>query len=95
MAVVLTVSGILANEYLIDFAAWLPSVATVISNGLLPASLVLAVIVGFYGWIKKKYKTTNNETVQAVFVLVLTAFVILTITGIWFRGTGMALTWLW
>ena len=91
VAVILTSLGIVANEYLIDFAAWLPTVPPVISNGLLPAALVLAGIIGFYWWIKKKYSATNNEAVQAVFVLLLTAFVILTVTGIWFRGKGMAL----
>ena len=30
-----------------------------------------------------------------VFVLVLVAFLVLTITGIWFRGTGMKLVWPW
>jgi quinol-cytochrome oxidoreductase complex cytochrome b subunit len=95
VAAVLTSLGIVADEYVIDFAAWLPAVPVVISNGLLPASFVLAGIVGFYWLIKKKYGATNNEAVQAVFVLLLTAFVILTITGVWFRGPGMALGWGW
>jgi len=42
---------------------------------------------------KKKYEATNNEAIQAVFILLLISFIILTITGIWFRGQGMALTW--
>jgi len=92
-AAVLTCLGILANEYILDFAAWLPAVPTVISNGLLPAALVLAGIIGFYRWIKKRYSTTNNEAIQAVFVLLLTAFVVLTAVGIWFRGAGMTLGW--
>jgi hypothetical protein len=93
LAVILTSLGIVADEYLIDFAAWMPSLPASISNGLLPATLVLAGIIGFYRWIKKKYCATNNDAIQAVFVLLLTAFVILTVTGIWFRGTGMALRW--
>jgi hypothetical protein len=28
-------------------------------------------------------------------VLLLVAFLVLTITGIWFRGTGMKLVWPW
>ena len=95
VAAILTSVSIVADEYMIDFAAWLPAVPPVISNGLLPAALVLAGILGFYWWIKNKYCTTNNEAVQAVFVLLLTAFVILTATGIWFRGQGMRLVWPW
>ena len=91
--VILTCLGVVADEYLIDLAAWLPMLPKVISNGLLPTAFALACIVVFYGWIKKKYSTINNEAIQAVFVLLLTGFVVLTITGIWFRGQGMALTW--
>ena len=36
---------------------------------------------------------TGNEAVQAVFVFVLVAFLIMTMTGIWFRGEGMRLVW--
>jgi quinol-cytochrome oxidoreductase complex cytochrome b subunit len=94
-ALILTPPGIIANELGIDFAVWMPAVPPVISNGLLPAFIVLAGIIGFYWWIKKQFKATNNEAVQAVFVLLLTTFVILTVTGIWFRGKEMALVWLW
>jgi len=93
VAAILTSLGIFADEYVIDFASWLPAVPPAISNGLLPAALALLFVSGFYGWIKTKYSATNNEAVQAVFVLLLTAFVILTITGVWFRGVGMALGW--
>ena len=93
VAVILTALGIIADEYVIDIDAWMPALPATISNGLLPTALVLTGIIGFYWWIKKKYSATNNEAIQAVFVLLLTALVILTVTGIWFRGTGMALTW--
>jgi quinol-cytochrome oxidoreductase complex cytochrome b subunit len=93
VALIITPPGILADEFVIDFSAWMPAVPAVISNGLLPAALVLASIIGFYWWIKKKFSATNNEAVQAVFVLLLAAFLILTVTGVWFRGKGMKLTW--
>jgi hypothetical protein len=43
--------------------------------------------------IKKGFAATNNEAIQALFTLLMTAFVALTIIGIWFRGTGMQLMW--
>jgi len=92
---ILSAVYIVADEYIIDFAAWLPTVPPVVSNGLLPAALVLAGIIGFYWWIKKRYCTVNNEAIQALFVMLLSAFVVLTITGIWFRGVGMSLIWPW
>jgi hypothetical protein len=57
--------------------------------------MILAALGGFYALMKRKYSATRNEAVQAVFVLLLFAFIILTVTTVWFRGEGMALTWPW
>jgi quinol-cytochrome oxidoreductase complex cytochrome b subunit len=94
-AVMATPGGILAGEYLVDFAAWMPGVPSLVSNGLIPLALGLAGVWGFSWIMKRNYSATKNEVVQMIFVLFVTAFVILTITGIWFRGTGMQLTWPW
>ncbi len=93
VALIATPLGILADEYIIDFAAWIPSVPAVISNGLIPAAMALASIIGFYWLMKQKYAATRNEAIQSVFILLLAAFIILTLTCIWFRGRGMALMW--
>ena len=90
---VATPIGILADEYVIDFAARMPGVPHFISNGLIPFVILLVGSFGFYGIIKRKYAATKNESIQALFVLFLVAFLIFTITGIWFRGTGMKLMW--
>ena len=95
VALIFTPLGILADEYLIDFAAWLPSLPAEISTGLTPAVLALLSITGFYWLMKKKFGATNNEAIQAVFILLLVAFIILTLTCIWFRGIGMALMLPW
>ena len=92
---IITPLAIIADDFFIDFAGWMPGVPAFISNGLLPAVLVLSGLFCFYGLIKRYYALTNNEAIQAVFVLLLTAFIILTITCLWFRGSGMALMWPW
>ena len=94
-ATVATVLGIIADEFLFDFAGWMPGIPPVVRSGLVPAAITLAVLSGFYALMKRKYTATRNETVQAVFVLLLFAFIILTITAVWFRGEGMALMWPW
>jgi quinol-cytochrome oxidoreductase complex cytochrome b subunit len=93
VAITITPIGIIANEFVIDFAAWLPGLSSVVSNGILPAFFVLSGIIMFYWLMKKKYEATNKEGIQSVFVLLVVAFIILTIVGIWFRGKGMALVW--
>ena len=93
VAIVATPMGILVNEYLFDSVIGLHGIPAIIGNGLIPFALILFGTAGFYILIKHRYSATNNEAVQALFVLILVVFLILTITGIWFRGPGMKLTW--
>ena len=95
IAIVAALMGIIADEYLIDFSACLNGVPTFFGNGLIPFALILFGCAGFYILIKHRFLATNNEAIQALFVLILVVFLILTITGIWFRGLGMKLTWPW
>ena len=85
--------GILADEYLIDFAAGLSGIPTFFGNGLIPFAFIFIGCAGFYILIKYRYSATNNEAAQALFVFILVVFLILTMTGTWFRGPGMKLTW--
>jgi quinol-cytochrome oxidoreductase complex cytochrome b subunit len=95
IAIVFTPLFVLADDLLFDFAAWMPGIPPVVSSGLLPAAMILAALGGFYILMKRKYSATKNEVVQAVFVFLVFAFIILTITTVWFRGEGMALMWPW
>jgi quinol-cytochrome oxidoreductase complex cytochrome b subunit len=92
-ATVLTPFWIVLDEYWIDFPAWLPGLPALISGGLVPALILFAGTLAFYVGLKRWFSATNNEAVQALFVLLTVAFVILTITGVWFRGSGMGLVW--
>jgi quinol-cytochrome oxidoreductase complex cytochrome b subunit len=94
-AILVTPIGIIADEYLIDFTAWMPGLPAMVSNGVIPMAIVLFIIVLFTMRIKRRYSACNNETIQALFVFLLTSFIILTATGIWFRGPGMSLVWPW
>jgi uncharacterized membrane protein len=94
-ALIGTPLAVLADEYLIEVAARLPTIPTWITNGLVPFVILLAVLAAFHGLIKRKYAASNTEAVQMVFVLLLVAFLVLTGTGIWFRGEGMKLVWPW
>ena len=95
VAIIVTPTGIVADEFLFDFAVWMPDLSPVVRDGILPAAFALAGIIGFYFLMRKKYAGTNNDSIHSVFVLLVVAFIILTITGIWFRGMGMALVWPW
>ena len=92
-ALILTISAIILDEYIIDFALWFPVIPQFISNGLIPVVIVFLAFLTFYFISVKMFSLNKNEKVQAVFVFFLTIFIILSITGIWFRGEGMKLMW--
>ena len=94
-ALVATPLAVVADEKWRGTGDWLPGVPPVIGGGLLPL-LLLAVLVAGFRWITTKFmKATGQDADQAVFVLLGTSFLVLTVTAVWFRGAGMALVWPW
>jgi quinol-cytochrome oxidoreductase complex cytochrome b subunit len=89
----LTTLGVIILEFFFNFTALLPGLPDAVSNGLIPFILDIIVLAGIFVLVKKKFNASNQEMVQAVFVFLMTSFVVLTIIGIWFRGTGMKLMW--
>jgi quinol-cytochrome oxidoreductase complex cytochrome b subunit len=65
------------------------------AGGLLPSLVIAAVVAGFFVMLRRRGGASVNEAAQAVAVLMLVAFLALTLIGVWFRGPGMALTWPW
>jgi quinol-cytochrome oxidoreductase complex cytochrome b subunit len=86
-----TVAAVLFDEYTIGAGAAGP--LTLVGNGLLPFVTILAVCAGFYLLMKKVFSASHSEAVQALFTLLLTSFVVMTLIGVWFRGIGMQLMW--
>jgi quinol-cytochrome oxidoreductase complex cytochrome b subunit len=95
VALLVTPLLILISEKLMTPGREVSAILSFFMSGLLPLVLLL-VISGIFIWfIKKRYFATSNELVQAVFILFLTAFIVLTMTSVWFRGEGMTLTVPW
>jgi quinol-cytochrome oxidoreductase complex cytochrome b subunit len=90
-----TIAGILFNEYILNFEVLLSPVPAFISNGILPLAILLGFMAGFYRYYLKKLSLSKAELVQAVFVFVIVAFIVLSLVGIFFRGKDMALTLPW
>jgi quinol-cytochrome oxidoreductase complex cytochrome b subunit len=88
-----TPSWIVLDELWLDPSGWLPGVPPAISNGLLPVVVLAGAFLGFGMFLRNKYAASRDEIIQASFVLLFVAFTVLTATGVWFRGPGMALTW--
>jgi len=92
---VLTPLWIVIDEWLIDTTTWLPGVPAVLRDGLLPFVVLLLATLAFHLLLRRRFAAHRSESVQALFILFATALLVMTVTGIWFRGSGMALTWPW
>jgi quinol-cytochrome oxidoreductase complex cytochrome b subunit len=90
-AAIVTISGILFNEYVLNFEILFQGMPAVISNGIIPLLILLGLMAGYYRFYLKRFRLSKEELVQAVFVFIVVAFIVLTITGIFFRGKDMAL----
>jgi len=91
-AILVTVAGILFNEYILDFEMIMPGIPALISNGIIPLIILIGLMLGFYGIYLKRLNLSKEELVQVVFVFIIVAFIVLTIIGIFFRGKDMELT---
>ena len=95
VGILFTIGYVLLDEFFLDLPGLLPSLPTLISNGLVPLATLLLGLLGYYEFTRRVFKATRCEALLSVFVLVLLGFVTLTAIGIWFRGAGMALLWPW
>ncbi|MBZ0302996.1 MAG: cytochrome b N-terminal domain-containing protein [Anaerolineae bacterium] len=86
---------VILDEYFVDLPALLPSLPTLISNGWVPLAGLLLLLVIFYALTKRLFRATQDEARLSLFTLLVTAFIVLTIIGVAFRGEGMALMWPW
>jgi quinol-cytochrome oxidoreductase complex cytochrome b subunit len=64
-------------------------------GAILPVVIAGGVIGGLALMLSRGLGASGDEVVQAVVVLLFVVLVVLTLTGVWFRGEGMALTWPW
>jgi quinol-cytochrome oxidoreductase complex cytochrome b subunit len=87
----LTLAAVLTDEFFIR--SDISGAANMITNGLLPFGLLMIIAVVFCVLLKRGFAANNGETLQALFTLFITSFVVLTLIGIWFRGPGMQLMW--
>jgi quinol-cytochrome oxidoreductase complex cytochrome b subunit len=71
------------------------AVNTLVTRGLLPTVLLVALLAGLYFILVKKMNYSRAEAVTAGIVLVFVALMVCTVIGIWFRGPEMALVWHW
>ena len=95
IALIATPVWVLLDEYVLNWTAWLPTWNTFISNGLIPLAVVLLPIILLDGWVHKSFQADTEERVIFIASFIFTAFIVLTVIGIFFRGPGMSLYLPW
>ena len=81
------------DEYWIDLPALLPEWPVIVSNGLITLLLTLAGLFVIYIAMRFVAKANRSEALVGLFTFVIVSFVLLTISGVFFRGANMALVW--
>ena len=95
IALIVTPVWVLLDEYVLNWTIWLPTWDTLISNGLIPLAVILLPLVFLVDWIHKSFKADTEERVLFIASFLFTAFIVLTVIGIFFRGPGMSLYLPW
>jgi hypothetical protein len=95
MALAAAPAWVLLDEFLLNWSAWLPTWDTLLSNGLIPLTVILLPLILLDSWTVKTFHADTEERVLFIATFLFTAFVVLTIVGIFFRGPGMSLYWPW
>ncbi|MBK9208319.1 MAG: cytochrome b N-terminal domain-containing protein [Anaerolineales bacterium] len=95
IALVITPIWVLLDEFVLNWSLWLPTWNTLLSNGLIPMAVILVPLILLDEWTVKFFHADTEERVLFIATFLFTAFVVLTIIGIFFRGPGMALYWPW
>jgi quinol-cytochrome oxidoreductase complex cytochrome b subunit len=95
LGIFLTPLWVLLDEYILDWAAWLPTWNSLLSNGLIPMALIALGLFLLDDWVTRTFKANTEEQVMFFVTFLFTAFLILTLIGIFFRGPGMALYLPW
>jgi quinol-cytochrome oxidoreductase complex cytochrome b subunit len=91
----LTAVFILVSELLPDPEKIVPAITSVLTTGLIPFAFVIASIYFFMRFLKKRFSLNRAEYIQAILVIMVISYTVLSLTGIFFRGAGMKLVWPW
>lgn len=91
LACFITPAAILANEYLFHFKEWMPAIPVIVSEGVVPFLLLCISFAAYILYLGKRKGASTIEIIISVFVVFVVSYILLTITGIWFRGEGMVL----
>ena len=81
---------VLLDENLLDLVSPFPRLSSAITLGLIPVGIALAILALVYFSIRTFFKANHSEALMGLFTFIMTALIVLTIIGVFFRGPNMA-----
>jgi len=94
-ALILTPAVIAISDYFLRSNTWITWIPPLLREGLIPTVLLIAAAAGMYMVVRVQWKGDKNEAVQAVFTMLVVAWIVMTVICVWFRGEQMRLGWPW
>jgi quinol-cytochrome oxidoreductase complex cytochrome b subunit len=94
-ALILTPFVIAGSDLFFRSNSWFTWAPPVLKEGLIPTVLLIAAAAGMYLVVGIQWKGDRNEAIQAVFTMLVVAWIVMTVISVWFRGEQMKLDWPW
>jgi hypothetical protein len=95
LALVLTPTVVLLDEYFFRFQEGMNGLPLWIGHGAIPFAFLILTLAGYLIYLRKIRKAGAIERILVLFTVVNVSYLVLTVVGIWFRGEGMVLMWPW
>ena len=86
---ILTAVLIIATEHGLDFRSWFPSLPLIVSTGFFPLLLYMIPAGGYIWYIWKKQKVNTPELYLVISTIIIVAYLVMMLTGLWLRGESM------
>jgi quinol-cytochrome oxidoreductase complex cytochrome b subunit len=86
---------ILISELLPDPESVFPWVPSLIATGFIPFAIVTGTMFLFMQYVQKRFRINRSEYIQTIIIILVVSYTVLSLTGIFFRGEGMKITWPW
>lgn len=90
-----TLLFVIISHLLPDPEKILPQIPGFITMGIIPLVLWLAFFYSIITYLSKKWQLATLEKIQSLIAFLISAYVIFSFVGIYFRGPGMELLWPW
>lgn len=95
LALLLVPAWVVLDEFVLHWSVWLVGWPSLLSNGLVPLSVLLLGLISLDTFIKHFFNAGLEERVLFLFIFLGFSLLVLTVVGIFFRGPGMQLVWPW